>query len=221
MLGGPTWPQERLWLWRILFPPLRALTALFHPMRVTGRAHLPRTGAYIVVANHIGWLDPPIIEFALGVAVRFMAKEEAFDTPVLGGLMRAKGCFPVRRGAADRRALQTSLRVLAAGRPLGFFPEGTRSRDGILGRAHPGIGFLAARSGAPILPVGIVGTSDRRIFGPNRGHIEVRIGPAVVASELQPPGRRDEQALTDAIMRRVAALLPAEMQGLYAEARVD
>lgn len=216
LLGGPTWPQERLWLWRILFPGFRALCAALYPMRVTGLANRPAAGPYIVVANHTNWLDPPVIEFALGVAVRFMAKEEAFDTPVLGGLMWAKGCFPVRRGAADRRALQTCLRVLAAGRPLGFFPEGTRSRDGVMRRAHPGIGFLALRSGAPILPVGIVGTHRRRILGPRRGQIEVRIGAPFLASAVLPLGARDEQALTGAIMGRVAALLPPEMRGVYA-----
>jgi len=187
-------------------------------MQVSGRAHIPRSGPYIVVANHTNWLDPPVIEFALGTAIRFMAKEEAFETPVLGGLMRGKGCFPVRRGAADRRALQICLRVLAAGRPLGFFPEGTRSRDGVMRRAHPGIGFLAARSGAPLLPVGVIGTHERAVLGPRRGRIEVRIGAPFLAADLLPPGRRDEQALTDAIMTRVAALLPAEMRGAYAGA---
>ena len=216
LLGGPTWPQERLWLWRILFPAFRALTAALYPMQVHGLAHRPRDGAYIVVANHTNWLDPPVIEFALGVAIRFMAKEEAFDTPVLGGLMRAKGCFPVRRGAADRRALQTCLQVLAAGRPLGFFPEGTRSRDGVMRRAHPGIGLLALRSGAPLLPVAVVGTHERTILGPRRGRIEIRIGTPFLATDLVPPGPRDEQALTDAIMVRVAALLPPQMRGVYA-----
>lgn len=216
LLGGPTWPQERLWLWRLLFPPLRVVCAAVYPMRVSGRAFRPKDGPYIVVANHTNWLDPPVIEFALGVAVRFMAKEEAFETPVLGGLMRAKGCFPVRRGEADRRALQTCLRVLAAGRPLGFFPEGTRSRDGVMRRAHPGIGFLALRSGAPILPVAVVGTHERAIVGPRRGRIEVRIGTPFLATDLVAPGPRDEQALTDAIMTKVAALLPPEMRGVYA-----
>lgn len=216
LLGGPTWPQERLWLWRILFPPLRMACAILYPMRVSGRSFRPDDGAYIVVANHTNWLDPPVIEFALGAAIRFMAKEEAFETPVLGGLMHAKGCFPVRRGEADRRALQICLRVLAAGRPLGFFPEGTRSRDGVMRRGHPGIGFLAVRSGAPILPVAVVGTHRRAILGPRRGRIEVRIGAPFLAADLVPPGRRDEQALTDAIMTRVAALLPSEMRGVYA-----
>ena len=196
---------------------MRALCATLYPMRVTGRANLPAKGPYIVVANHTNWLDPPVIEFALGVAIRFMAKEEAFDTPVLGGLMHAKGCFPVRRGEADRRALQTCLRVLAAGLPLGFFPEGTRSRDGMMRRGHPGIGFLALRSRAPLVPIAVVGTHERQIFGPRRGRIEVRIGGRFLAADLLPPGPRDEQALTDAIMTRVAALLPSQMRGFYGE----
>src|SRR5207249_1383563 len=81
-------------------------------------------GAMIVITNHVNWKDPPWIKFALGRAIRYMAKRELFAVPVIGFVLRGIGCFPVRRGEADRGALAIALSVLAAGQPLGYFPEG-------------------------------------------------------------------------------------------------
>jgi 1-acyl-sn-glycerol-3-phosphate acyltransferase len=190
------------------------VTALL-PIRVEGLENLPRSGSYILVANHISWLDPPMIEFALGVPIRYMAKRELFAVPVIGFVLRAIGNFPVRRGESDRRALETALRVLEAGQPLGYFPEGTRSKDGVLHRAKPGIAFLARRSGAPLVPVAISGTPEARLRLPPRTEIVVRVGRPVSLVELG--GGPDDQALADAIFSRVAALLPSHMRGVYAE----
>jgi 1-acyl-sn-glycerol-3-phosphate acyltransferase len=211
-LGAPDWPRERLWLWRLGFPPVRALALFLAPARIEGLAGLPRQGAYIVVANHVSWIDPPWIAFALNTAVRYMAKEEVFRIPVVGGVLRAVGCFPIRRGSADRRALVTALRVLAAGQPLGFFPEGHRSDTGALIRAHPGIGMLAVRSGAPLVPIGVIGSDRARLGRFWRRDITVRIGPSFRASEL---GVSGDQEVADAIMRRIATLLPPPMRGMY------
>ncbi|HEX9269832.1 MAG TPA: lysophospholipid acyltransferase family protein [Candidatus Limnocylindria bacterium] len=185
-------------------------------MRLEGAEHVPEAGPYILVANHINWKDPPAIELLLRVAIRFMAKSESFETPFIGGLLRGIGCFPVRRGQADRRALELCLSVLRAGRPLGYFPEGTRSRDGRLRRAHPGIAFLALRSGAPIVPVGVTGTPAARI---RRSDILVRVGEPFRANDLPESATHDDQAVADAIMRRIAALLPEAMRGSYADGR--
>lgn len=213
MLGGPTWPQSRLWVWQLLFPPVRFFGRALFRMRLVDGQNVPKQGAYIIVANHTDWKDPPVIELSFGVCIRFMAKIEAFRMFFLGGLMRGKGCFPVRRGEGDRRAVITSLRVLKSGNPLGFFPEGTRSRDGALRRAHPGVAFLAKRSGAPILPVGLVGTAAAR---PLRSQIEVIVGKPFHFEELGLAADATDQESADAIMRRVAALLPIEMRGHYA-----
>lgn len=215
-IGRPEWPRERLWLWRIGFPPVRALVTALLPIRVEGLEHLPATGAYILVANHVSWLDPPMIEFALGVPIRYMAKRELFAVPVIGFVLRAIGNFPVRRGESDRRAIETALRVLEAGQPLGFFPEGTRSKDGVLHRAKPGIAYLARRSGAPLVPIAIAGTPQARLRLPPRSDIRVRLGPAFTAAELDGRGM-DDQALADAIMGRLAVLLPSHMRGHYSE----
>ena len=212
-IGQPDWPRERLWLWRIGFPPVRAIAGLLAPITVEGREHLPPRGSYLIVANHISWYDPPAIEFALGIPIRYMAKREVFAVPIIGGILRGIGNFPVRRGEADRGALEMALRVLAAGQPVGFFPEGTRSRDGSLRRAKAGIAFLARHSGAPIVPVAIRGTPKAGFPVLPRADIMVRIGRPFGLADLGVTG--DDQANADAIMRRVAELLPEPMRGVY------
>ncbi len=201
-------------MWQLLFPPVRFFGRLLYHMRLDGREHIPTRGGYIVVANHTDWKDPPVIELSFGTCIRFMAKIEAFDIFFVGGLMRGKGCFPVRRGEGDRRALTTSLQVLKAGSPLGFFPEGTRSRDGALHRGHPGIAFLARRSGAPILPVGVTGTRQAKLL---RADITVTVGAPFTVADLALPGGATDQETADAIMRRIATLLPQDMRGQYSE----
>ena len=192
---------------------MRLIALAVAPIHVEGLANLPRAGGYIVVANHISWYDPPAIEFALNVPLRYMAKKEVFGVPLIGGILRGIGNFPVRRGESDRGALETALRVLAAGQPLGYFPEGTRSRSGAMQRAKPGIGFLARRSGAPLVPVAISGTPQAGFPVWPRGRIDVRVGAPFSVAELG--GDRDDQALADAIVARVAALLPPHMRGLH------
>jgi 1-acyl-sn-glycerol-3-phosphate acyltransferase len=197
-----------------LFRPVRAIALAIYPMAIDGHERIPTEGGFIVVANHIDWKDPPALEFTFRVALRFMAKIEAFDMFVLGGIMRGIGCFPVRRGEGDRRALMTCLQVLRVGNPLAFFPEGTRSRDHKLHRARPGIAFLARKSGAPILPVGLTGTPGAKPF---RSKIHVNVGDPFLLGDLGLAPDASEQEAADAIMRRVAALLPEAMRGYYAE----
>ena len=212
----PEWPVERLWLWRLLFPPIRTIVMALVHVRVEGRENLPTGGPYILVSNHINWKDPPLISIALDLSVRYMAKIQAFSYPVLGYIVRATGAFPVRRGEGDRRALVMALRVLQGGQILGFFPEGHRSESGALLRGKPGVGFLASRvPDVPLVPIAMIGTKQpllRLIFG---GHAVLRVGRPFRLAELTEEERRDEQAVTDAVMRHIAALLPDEMRGAY------
>lgn len=213
MLPDATWSQERLRWWRVLFPVIRGIGLFLAPVRLEGTANLPAGGS-ILAANHVRWIDPPWLMFALGRAVRFMGKAEIFDVPIVGWALRQSGCFSVRRGESDRRAFVTALRVLEAQLPLGFFPEGHRSESGALIRAQPGLGAIAIRSDAPIVPIAIMGTR-RVVLGRFwRRDITIRIGRPFRASELSVA--REPQEVADEAMRRIAALLPSEMRGVYA-----
>jgi len=143
-----------------------------------------------------------------------MGKQELFETPIIGFLLRAIGAFPVRRGEGDRRALQMALAVIAAGQPLGLFVEGHRSESGQLIRGRPGVAYVAQRSGAPIVPLAVSGTRRARLGAFWRRDILIRVGPPFRLSEIDARAD-DQQALADGIMRRIAVLMPPEQRGVY------
>ena len=189
---------------------------------VMGLERLPRKGACIVVSNHVSDVDPPILAWALGYRSRrviyFMAKDEMRRWPVVGWLVSRAGVFYVRRGEADRAAQRQALALLRRGDAIAVFPEGTRSRDGRLQAGNPGVALLAIRSGAPVVPVSILGT--QRILPPggrmiHRSRVTVQVGEALRLPH-RPTGRvsREELAFeTERVMRAIAALLPRELRG--------
>lgn len=191
---------------------------------VEGLEHAPREGPYILVSNHSSNFDPPFIGAAIGHhtgrVIHFMAKDEISHWPLVGWLARSSGVFFVRRGEVDRSAQRVALGHLAAGRPIGLFPEGTRARDGQLRQARHGAALIAIRSGVPLLPVGITGSG--RIFPgrsrwPHRGRVDIRIGP-VFTLPHRPEGHLDREVLSDGterIMGEIAALLPDGQRGRY------
>jgi 1-acyl-sn-glycerol-3-phosphate acyltransferase len=194
------------------------------PLQVTGLEHVPRQGAFIMAANHLSQLDPLIVGATAGDLagrlIHFMSKEELRRWPLIGWLATQAGVYFVRRGEGDRAAQRISLELLAQGESLGMFPEGTRSRDGVLHAGRDGAALLAIRTGVPLLPVGIIGSGDlfpKGTWFPHRSRVTVRIGPPFSLPRLQ-QGRLDRQLLaqqTDRIMREIAALLPAEARGPY------
>jgi 1-acyl-sn-glycerol-3-phosphate acyltransferase len=189
--------------------------------RVEGDERIPRTGPFILVSNHCSNLDPEILGWAIGKRtnrlIHFMAKAEMRSWPVLGWLASQSGVYFVRRGEGDRSAQRFSLEALAAGRPIALFPEGTRSRDGHLKAGKSGAAFLAMRSGAPLLPVGISGT--HRLFPdrsrmPHPSRVVVRVGEPFTLEHV-PEGRIDRGALeagTELIMATIEALLPPDQR---------
>ena len=214
--AAPVQPESKLWLWRLLFPPVRAVVSLLAGVEVVGRENVPVSGAYIIVANHINWKDPPMVSIALGTPIRWMAKIEVFDYFFIGFLLRGIGNFAVRRGESDRRSVQLALQVLDKGLPLGVFPEGHRSADRALLRGRPGISLLADRANAPIVPCAIVGTPTAMPHIPRRTEIKLSFGKPFRFSELPAEVRKDRQASADVIMSRIAELLPPQMRGVYA-----
>jgi len=204
---------------------IRAAMLLLTRTAVRGRENLPACGAGIVVCNHIAAVDPGFLVGALPRPIALMSKAENYRGP-LKFFMPLVGAFTVERGKADRRALAIAEEVLRQGRLLCMFPEGTRSRDGVLGRAHGGAALLALKTGATIIPVALTGTQrvfSRRFPWLGFPRICVTIGapfaPRISADDAGSLARRGErELLTAAIMCRIAALLPPELRGDYAAA---
>ncbi|MDD5772418.1 MAG: lysophospholipid acyltransferase family protein [bacterium] len=123
-----------------------------------GIKNFPEKGPVILASNHISFLDPMIIPTASSRRMHSMAKAELFNVPVLGWLMKKFWAFPVKRGSLDMAALKNSINVLRGGDVLLLFPEGTRSLDGDIHEAKPGIGFIVYHSKVPVVPVLVKGT---------------------------------------------------------------
>ncbi len=144
-----------------LYPFARSVVAgLLKPtfkIRVEGLEHFPKEGGVLLCTNHISNFDPPVVGVTAPRKVLFMAKAELFKVPVLKQLLTNFGTFPVKRGGGDREAIRAGLKVLKEGHVLGLFPEGTRSKDGKLGKGQAGAGFFALRSTAAVVPCAIIG----------------------------------------------------------------
>lgn len=193
-------------------------------IRVEGLDNVPADGPLIVVANHQSNADPPLVAGwltpALGRQMHILAKQALFVGPV-APVIRALGATPVRAGGSDIDAYRVARALLDRGEVMCIFPEGTRSADGVLAEAMPGVAMLATRSGVPILPVGISGSD--RFLGRGRRlprigtRITVRFGkPFVVALNPRQPRRQAMRAVSDEIMRRIAELVDERHRGRYA-----
>lgn len=126
---------------------------------VHGKENVPREGPAIFASNHVSFLDPTTVNLAAPRIPRTMAKSELFEGRI-AWLMRGLGAFPVRRGAPDRASMRRALKVLEAGMILSVFPEGTRSKDGELGKAGPGFSYLVHTSKIPVIPIFLDGNEQ-------------------------------------------------------------
>ncbi len=191
-------PRYRVFRWAV-----RTLGVLLLGFEVHGEGRVPETGPAMVAANHRRFLDPVFVSMAVPRRIRWMAKKELFAYP-FAGLFTFAGAFPVDRQGGGRAALRTALAFLAEGRALGIFPEGTRRKEGDSLEAKSGAALLAARSGAPVLPVfaGPIPGPGRRLRGEK---FCVYIGyPTSIDDAAR--GRRGYRRVADEILRRVYAL---------------
>lgn len=132
--------------------------SLIFRTKVIGVENIPKDGAFILAANHVSNWDPPFLGTFIDREVCYMGKEELFKNPIMAAACRGLHVFPVKRGAADKTAIKTAIKILKDGKCLGIFPEGTRSKTGKLGKAEAGVSLIAAMTKAPIIPAAIINT---------------------------------------------------------------
>jgi 1-acyl-sn-glycerol-3-phosphate acyltransferase len=136
------------------------VNAIFRPLyriKAIGAEQFPKEGGVLLCCNHISNFDPIVVGIMIKRNVYYMAKEELFKLPVFGKVVEMCNAFPVKRGMSDREALRKGLKVLKEGHVLGLFPEGTRSKNGELGKGLAGAGFFALKSDAAVVPCAIIG----------------------------------------------------------------
>ncbi|MBV9440314.1 MAG: 1-acyl-sn-glycerol-3-phosphate acyltransferase [Candidatus Eremiobacteraeota bacterium] len=178
-----------------------ALARAVFRYRALGTQHVPRDGGLIVVCNHISNFDPPLLAIGLPRPISYMAKKELFSIPLLAPLITRLYAYPVDREAGGTAALRASLRMLKDGRCLGIFPEGGRNLTGT-NPEKAGAAFLAAASGAPVVPAAIVGT---RALRPLK-HVTVAFGEPLRVERSRKSGDGGLEKEAAEIMQRVRAL---------------
>lgn len=169
-------------------------------LKVTGAEHVPLDGAVIFAANHASLADPPLVACSIPRMIHFMAKQELFDIPLFGWVIRQVNAFPIRRVERDVGAFKTAQRILSSGGALIVFPEGHRQKDGVLGRAKPGVGMLAVKANCRVVPVYVHNTHRFTSLARTR----VSFGPP-----MSPEGETDYQKFSERVMSAIARLKEA------------
>ena len=212
-------------LYTVLKPIAAGLARVWFRLSVVGAKWVPREGPLILASNHLSVLDPALIGVAAPRELDFMAKTELFRIPGFGALIRRLNAHPVDRTGSDSGALRLALRLLAGGRALLVFPEGTRGSEGQLQPARGGAGMLAVLSGAPVVPVYIQGSGralPRGAVVPRPGRVTVTCGTPLRFGRER--GRAHYQKVSDEIMAAIGRLkMEAERRDPVAaeDARTD
>ncbi len=201
---------------------------VFRP-RIEGREHMPRKGPIILASNHLSFIDSFVIPMFAPRPVYFLAKAAYFEGKGIRGwfsrqFFTAIGATPVRRGAGQAAldALDQQRRILASGRAIALYPEGTRSLDGRLYKGRTGVAFLALESGAKVVPVGLIGTNEAMPVGAKwpRRHprMTIRYGEPLDLSQHGPASSgRARRLATDEIMAAIHALSGQELANAFNE----
>ena len=186
---------------------------LYNRLEVYGRENVPKSGGFIIASNHASHLDPPLLAVASPRQMYFFAKEELF-VAVLGKIISACNAFPAKLKSADIRAIRFSIACLKIGTGLLMFPEGARSWDGNFKKPMAGVGLIAIRANAPIIPVYIQGSNRAMARGtrsvrPNK--IRVYIGKQMNIDSLtsQMKGVDLYQCISEMIMQEIKQLKKA------------
>ena len=190
---------------------LKGIFTILYRVNIKGQDKIPRKGKYLICSNHISYLDSVLIGAYLPRFTYFMAKRELFTFSLISNLVTFYNAFPINRAIIDRATFNTALNILKNENILCLFPEGTRSVDGKIGEGKKGIGLISFLSGAPVIPMVIVGSNKiiqkphKRIFFPK---IKIAIGDTIdTARIIKENNRKDAiQIIVDETMRSLKKL---------------
>jgi len=190
----------------------KAIAKTFFSYRVIGAENMIEEGPCIIAPNHCSFFDPPLVGVACRRAIHYLARKSLLEWPVLGPIFPELNVIPVDRKNADRSALMGAIRVVKSGGAVLIFPEGTRSPDGKLQPAQPGIGMIVAKTGAPVVPVRIFGSYEvynRNQRRPKSGAVTVKVGKPIwfpAADRRSDEARNAYQTRSEAVMAAISRL---------------
>ena len=193
---------------------------------ITGKENIPYGKPYVVAINHVSIFDPPFAGAFWPDRLEIIGAADVFDKPSQGWLLKGYGVIPVHRGDYDRLLLTKIICILKSGFPLLIAPEGGRSHVPAMRRAKPGIAYIIEQTNVPVLPVGLVGTTEDFWQRARRGKkpaLEMRIGKPITLPDIHSKGTARHQARqqnADLVMAYLAGLLPEEYRGVYAESAI-
>ena len=203
-------------LYRFCWIVIRSFMVLFCRLKILGAENIPATGGMILASNHVSAVDPPFLGSSVKRPLYFMAKKELFSTFILGPMIKRLNAFPVNRAIFDKSAMKKSLEILKGGGALIMFPEGTRSKNGQLGKAKPGIGMLARSAMVPVLPA-YIHNSGKSYFAFLTGRrLIIRFGEPIRESMLGrvPDDKNGFREIAGQVMERIASLRRATLDSL-------
>ncbi len=205
----------------------RGLFHLLSPVAILGKENIPYGKPYIVAMNHVSLYDPPLIASFWPEMLEIIGAQSAFEVAGQKQILTCYGVIPVHRGDYDRKLIVRMMGALKSGRPLLIAPEGGRSHQVAMKRAKPGVAYIFAKAGVPIVPVGIIGTTSdywQRAKRGERPPLTLRIGLPISLPPIVSKGkerRASRQRNADLVMAHIAGLLPEEYRGVYAERAVS
>jgi len=194
---------------------------------IRGKENIPYGQPYIVAMNHVSIFDPPFVAAFWPEQLEIIGAIDVFSKPGQGQLLRLYGVIPVHRGDYDRSLLTKMVAIIRSGIPLLISPEGARSHEPGMRRARVGIAYLVEKTNVPVVPVGLVGTTEDFWQRARRGQkppLEMHIGKPITLPPISAKGEEKHAARqrnADLVMSYLAGLLPEEYRGVYAESAIS
>jgi 1-acyl-sn-glycerol-3-phosphate acyltransferase len=200
--------------------------ALAH-VKITGKENIPHGKPYVVAMNHVSIFDPPFVGAFWPEQLEIIGAIDVFSKPGQGLVLKMYGVIPVHRGDYDRSLLTKIVSIIKSGIPLLIAPEGARSHEPGMHRAKPGIAYIIEQTRVPVVPVGLIGTTEDFWSRAKRGQkpsLEMHIGKPVTLPPITDKGldkHAARQKNADLVMSYLAGLLPEEYRGVYAESAIS